>query len=582
MSGLFDLLNVNQEPLTPQQMGLLGMAAAGSQAYAPQPASRLPLAKPTLAYSLGQMAGGYGNGYLGGLQAQGQQIGNLNAALNYNLWAPMLGVQPIRMAGLNPAGAAAPGPTSPVNASPVASAPAGPIAPIGSVMGAPAPNAQGGAPSAPAPSATGVAGNPGAPIPAPAQAAPSAVSGQPDLMTMFSTMPPPLLQHMGVQVPPELTAAFYAGIKPGTPEWQNIVRNVAIKASGAQPVVAPTRPGMLPSYYNLTTGKQEFDTSAIPALSAGQEAAAAAAARGKIGPETQLEQNKLDAQSMANYGRHVAFGGTGGAPAQAAPAQASAKEPPPVITDKGTAIPARPMDEIPAGAKNYDSVIEQSKTLTTDWDKNRGLLDVTANRLETLGQLHTATQSAGFNEQKADWANKLRGLGLNAAADKLMDSKDTSNIKRAEALAFQEVLGQLKTINTGAGGRILKVEVEEMKDRSMNSDLPPAALHGMITDTLGAVYQSRNMIDDFHQSGWVNAGKFQSEWFRQPLNSLSNHQEVARGLVGPLKGMPGNGIAPPPPKSIATIPGLQYSASRKQYRDPATNKVYDAMGAEVK
>lgn len=74
MPGLLDLLGY--QPPDPTQMGLLGAAGNVGQAYAPQPASRLPLARPNAAYLLSQAAGGFGQGYGVGLQQQQQQLQN--------------------------------------------------------------------------------------------------------------------------------------------------------------------------------------------------------------------------------------------------------------------------------------------------------------------------------------------------------------------------------------------------------------------------------------------------------------------------------------------------------------------------
>lgn len=96
MAGLLDWMGAS--PPDPQQMGLLGAAQAMSSAYAPQPASRLPLAKPNMAYLLGQAAGGYGSGYGAGLQqqqqqavTQGQQLQNALSGLTLRGYAQMQG-----------------------------------------------------------------------------------------------------------------------------------------------------------------------------------------------------------------------------------------------------------------------------------------------------------------------------------------------------------------------------------------------------------------------------------------------------------------------------------------------------------
>src|SRR6185312_8819779 len=197
--------------------GLYAFGAAAGQASAP---SRLPI-------SMGQVMGAgvgamdnsnanFDNTIGRQLLAPGaltsQRIQNANAALGYNLWAPYLGVSPISVGSPGGGGAITPG-------------------------AQPASAAQGASPS-PSPSGGGLLSGSSAP---PTGGAPA---GGGDMMTMLSSMPPPLLQKMGITVPPELTAAFYAGIKPGTPEYQTIVRNVAIKASGVAPTIGGERAGV--------------------------------------------------------------------------------------------------------------------------------------------------------------------------------------------------------------------------------------------------------------------------------------------------------------------------------------------------
>lgn len=53
------------------------------------------------------------------------------------------------------------------------------------------------------------------------------------------------------------------------------------------------------------------------------------------------------------------------------------------------------------------------------------------------------------------------------------------------------------------------------------------------------------------------------------------------GLGAPGAAAPAAAAAPPIPKPLTGINGLQYSPSRKQYRDPATGNVYDQNGEPV-
>lgn len=553
MAGLLDYFtNGTPYQMDPTTMGLLGAGQAISQAFAPQPASRLPLARPNIPYLLGQAAGGFGQGYGAGLQqqkvqagTQGQQIKNLNDALSYNLWAPYLGQKPIGVNGI-PA-TSAPGVTAPVTG-----------APAGSL-----PGAGGGGTAAPSPAAEG---------------------SQPDMASLFSTMPPPLLQRMGVTVPAELTAAWYAGIKPGTPEWNTIVRNVAIKASGVTPSIPAAR-SIPPQNYNLATGHFEADTSALPAMQAGAAAIAKGTGEGGLGAkEAQAAfEAGLKVKTEDTIAQHKAFYDTGVVPPAYGDAMKVQISPSGDIgTPKGTVVPAAPQQTTFPGT---DAILKQNAN-TQETEKSFGAirptLEGTEARMVALAKALQTVQSGGLNEHRADIANSLRGLGMPKLADAVLSAKDTAAVQTAMGLQTLDVLGQLKQINQGTGGRILNSEFTNLIDKQYGPDLSPQANYDLITQALGGIYQTKNMIDDYYKygkpGGWRDANAFQSAYYSDPHNSYQNMVDYAGKAIGPLKGM----VTTPPSGAVNLLrqnPMLAPQFDQKYGRGASTQFLLRGGGA---
>lgn len=513
--------------MDPRMMGLLGMAGAMGSAFAPQPASRLPLAQPNMANMLGLAAGGYGQGYGQGLRQQmipaqidaikaqtyGQGLQNMNATQSYNMWAPFLGSQPLPMPGMAPqnapqggSGTVTPSMGAP---SPFSGAPSGPVMPPGGLSAAPVPGA------------------------------PGQASGAPSMASLYQ-LPPPLLQKMGITVPPELTAAYAAGMTPGSAEWNTLARNSAMKLSGVQPAIGGERPGVPSSYYNPATGKYEADTSQLPAL----EEAAAATARGtSMGglPAKQAEaafNAGLKVNTDNEIERRRAFYQTGVMPPDysAKPVEGPGGA---IASPRGTVVPPAPKTPF----MGNDALLKQNentKTTEENFGKLIPTLDGAESRLTLLADAMKQVEGKGFNEQRAALSNRLRGLGMTSAANSVMTEKDTAAVQKAIGVQVIDVLNQLKT-TIGPGQRLLNSEFVNTLDKQYGPDMTPEANHDLLKEALGGIYQTRNMIDDYYQiakpSGHRDANGYMSSYYSQPENSITKMKERAAQVIGPLKGM---------------------------------------------
>lgn len=524
--------------LSPQQLGLLGMAGQMGNAFAPQAASRLPLARPNAAHLLSQAASGLGGGYGAGLQQQqmkaattGKQIENLNSALNYNLWAPFLGQQPI------PSGA--PGMTGQGVAPPEVQMPGAPGAapPAGGQIPPNAPPAGGGVPSPMAMPGQGGA-PPGAPAPNP--------GGGMDMHALYS-LPPPLLQRMGIPVPPELTAAFLAGVQPGTPTYQTLVSNLAMKGAGINPTFGGDRAGVPLQQNSIDPATGKVNTSIVPgsldAMSSGAFTQAQATGMGGLGSKEAEASFKagLDVRVADENERRKAFYQTGTMPppatGSAPPIQGPKGE---IGTDRGTVVPPAPAQPF----HGTDALLKQNAN-TAEAEKNFGQirqsLDGTEARMVGLADALRQVQGNGLNEHRAEIANNLRGIGMTTLADKVLSEKETGAVQKAMGLQTLEVLGQLKQINAGTGGRILNSEFQNLLERQYGPDLTPEANFDLMKTALGGIYQTRNMIDDYYKygkpGGWRDANAFVSSYYSQPQNSYSAMTSRAGEAIGALKGM---------------------------------------------
>lgn len=533
--GLLDLFMGDPSTagaMDPRAMGLLGMAGAMGQAYAPQAASRLPVAQPNMAYLLGQAAGGYGGGYGQGMnqqmmqaQTQGQNLQNygaglknLNDATTYNMWAPYLGQPPIPMPNGPAPQSGMPGQAPMPQPSPAQAAPSPMPAPA---MPQGGPPAMGGAPAA-------------------AGAAPAAAVGGGALANLYQ-LPPPLLQRMGITVPPELTAAFAAGMQPGTPPWQTLANNAALKASGMNPTIGGDRPGV-PLQQNSIGADGKINTTIVPgqleAMTAGamtQVPAKAAEAwnsmRAKVAGEAEIDANKYRNQFGTEPPAHVTAAAD---QKMSAPGEA-------IKTPNGSVVPSTATQVIGPGSEQTKAQLDNSQKTEQNWNQVRPSLDQTENRLSALGKAFQTVKAGGGTEAKATIANNLRGVGLGPIADQVMSAKDTAAVQSSIWLGIQDVLGSLKQINTGTGGRILNSEVEAFFKHGFNPNMDPTALHDAISQQLGSIYQTRNMIDDYFSvgkpGGWRDANQFQSAYLREKGNALGPLVDQAQKAMGDFKGM---------------------------------------------
>lgn len=329
-----------------------------------------------------------------------------------------------------------------------------------------------------------------------------------------------------------------------------------------KPVIGGDRPGVLPQYFNPRTGRYEADMSSLPAMEAGQFAASRGKAQGELGAKESEAafQAGLKVKTENETLKRQAFYQTGVMPPDYGAANSPSVQPSTgnIATPKGTVVPAAPQTTTFPGT---DAITKQN-TNTQETEKNfgaiRGTLDGTEARMVALAKSLQTVQSGGLNEKRAEIANNLRGAGLAGPADFVMSGKDTAAVQSALGLQTLDILGQLKQINQGTGGRILNSEFSNLLNKQYGPDLSPQANYDLITQALGGVYQTRNMIDDYYKygkpSGWRDANAFQSAYYSKPENAYQNMVDQAGKAVGPLKGM----MTPPPTavKHLQTNPSL--------------------------
>lgn len=536
MAGIYDYLS------DPNTMALLGATQGFGQASLP---SRLPV-------PFGAVVGQGAAGALGGVrqandsqlerqQATGLGIQNLNSALQYNLWAPYLGLKPLDMSqGGSASPQSMPTPTGGLLSSPSMQAPAPTPSQVAYTGGMP----QVGVPAMNAP--TG---------------APAGQTGNPQALNNIYSLPPPLLAKMGIPVPPELTTLYIAGMGPGTPQYKNAITNLAVKGTGVNPVIGGDRPGVPAQSYDLAKGTYtpmpgQFNTMTQGA--AATEAGKYPFELGKIAATgAQTRQTQAQGATLATGIPNAGVGGVGGGTPTTQPPQKSKF--PDITTPQGTVVPAAiGKQTIGPGTAQAEGDIALSGDTEKAWLQVRPVVEQSIVRGNALVAALKDVQTGGWVSERADLANNLRGLGLDRAADAIMAAKDTSAAKEAINFGVMDTLGQLKTINQGTGGRILNSEFQALFERGINPNTPPQALHDIIAQMMGGAYQTSNMIDDYYatgrpQAGWRLANQFQSAYYK--ANPMQNFVDYATKAMGPFKGM-GTQAPPEAIKALQMNPTL--------------------------
>lgn len=545
--------------MNPGVMGLLSAVQAYGAANPPQPASRLPLAQPSQAYMISQALGGLGQGYREGVQTRNQAAAlpaiqaqgasaNLGVMQNlqmYNMWAPLLGQPTISMQDLQKGNFDKPtmtmaqshaqqqpqAPQMPPQVQPQQPVSSDPNqVPLRQNM-APPPSQM---PQTPVPQGISSGGPPQSGQPQPQQqpsvtGPASAQANQPSQPQLLGQSFPYLVRkHFGFPTSPIEDQAFAAGQNPDSPQVKAMIQLKMQTDSGM--TIPPGRgfPGA-----NFTPGQ---------GYSAPRQGISDIANQAGGIANAQLPAKEAEARFTSDLmtGAPSSPAPPGAARPSMAPTGSGTVSP--VNTPKGTVVPS-PMGNQVMGPGS--DLIAKQNTASVDtqqkWDSIRPTLEQSQNRLEALSKAFQQVQTGGLTTEKAQIANALRGAGMGGAADKILSAKDTAAAQIALWNGMQDVLTSLKTINTGAGGRILNSEFQAFLEHGFSPDMAPTALHQAITQQLGLMYQMRNMISDYHgvarQQGWRDANQFQSAYL--DANPIDNFVGYAEKTVPPFKGMEG-------------------------------------------
>lgn len=301
--------------------------------------------------------------------------------------------------------------------------------------------------------------------------------------------------------------------------------------------------------WDFPTGVVKAEANKAGAISGAQANAAIGAHNAEAEFKLRLEaKNAQDAQAYKTFNESGVWPPGYGPSGDGKPVE-TAKG---IVTPQGTVIP-------PPSAQRFtgtDAIKEQNKN-TGETEKTfgamRGSLEGTEGRIKALAEALKVVQSGGLVSHRAEVANTLRGLGLDKAADAFMNKKETGAVQTAIGLQVLDVLGQLKNINQGTGGRILNSEFVNLIDKQYGPDISPEANRALITQALGGVYQTRAMIDGYYQyakpQGERDANAYQSSFYSEKANGYDKMVKQAEEDVGLLKGM-----KPPGKRGAALTP----------------------------
>lgn len=534
----------------PRVMLLSSLAqAAGQQAGT----TRTPTSNGAM---LGNIGGAVGPGMLAGNQAAQQnlqeqmgQYGLYSAGLRNNLIQGLLGGN-AQAPGQQTAQAAPPQAPPPPQAAAGTPAPAPPMGqPPASAqppaMGAPGPQAQ--APAAPMGLLSGNASTGG--MPGGASLGQALIS---DVLFPGSGKDVYAKQFPG---PTDAERALSAaGIDPKSPQGRNLLNLAALKDTGIKSVLGGERAGVPIQQFNPATGRYEMDPNSLNTMTQGamtqvpaKEAEAAFSAGLRVNTENEIEKRKAfytTGQMPPDYAQ----------PNKTAPTVAAPNGD--VATPNGTVVPAPPKINAFMGT----DALNKQNTNTQEAEKNFGAmrqgLPGTESRMVGLAKALQIVEGKGLNEGRAEIANTLRGAGLAGLADTVMSAKDTAAVQTAIGLQTLDVLGQLKQINSGTGGRILNSEFVNLLEKQYGPNMSPQANFDLLKQALGGVMQTRNMIDDYYKvakpAGWRDANGFISSWYSDSHNSMDEMENRAAQAMGPLRGM-ANAVPPDLPMGTTQI-----------------------------
>jgi hypothetical protein len=569
--GLLDFLgggppDGTASQMTPQQMGLLGMAAQMGQAFVPQAASRLPLAKPNMAYMLAQGAGGYGQGYGQGLQqqqvrAQTMQtnLGTADALSKYNIVAPYLGAKPLSAQDLQS------GNFDPKTMQIAQSLPNSSQPQAGGQQAQSAPP-QASAMPQPGPSPTGAPAPMGAPPGMAPQAPPAGAQPQVGGNGLPQAPGNPFAQSLvysalGVNMSPAQKVAQSYGFNPYDPEsWSGappLVQAEIAKASGVNQIIGGDRAGVPLQSYNSTSGTYSPMPGTFDTMRQGALANSAGAAAGKL-PYTEAQsafeqglknQNTIISVPLPNGQTRMmsqadALGVTQGRPLVKPPDPMTVKGDE-TVSPAGSVIPAPPPPQGNTMPGFTAGVPANAADVTKGWTESLQPGTAAESQLTQIAEALKQTQSGGLSEIKAEVANTLTGAGLPSLASAVMASKDVSNVQTILHDNIFSTLSTLKSATAGSASRFTQAEFKKIGEEAMsNPDISPQANFNIVTQLLGAIRANRTMVGDWSQASsapmpsgrqWTDPSKFESAWIDR--NPLQGFQDQAGAQLGSFQGM---------------------------------------------
>lgn len=229
-----------------------------------------------------------------------------------------------------------------------------------------------------------------------------------------------------------------------------------------------------------------------------------------------------------------------------------------VITDRGTVVPSTVGNQtMGQGTTDINEQIKDSRKTSLNWDKVRSQGETARDRLFLSASLLSGPeglQGNALNEWKAQASARLRAFGLGGVADHIMTASNTVGVQTLLWNSMQESMSALKEFNSGTGGRILNSEFNAFMDKGFSPEMLNPTLYTAITHQLAAVYQTTNMLDDWHGVAqpmkWRDANQFQSAYLRlNPIEGFVRYiagDGTTPGVLPKFTGMEGAPGAPPP------------------------------------
>jgi hypothetical protein len=238
----------------------------------------------------------------------------------------------------------------------------------------------------------------------------------------------------------------------------------------------------------------------------------------------ELKQQEAAGTNIANFGDLVQPSGKNPL-LQANPALATPRPSP-----QGTVIPSIEHDVLPKTVEEAKQQAPDFTKTSTQWSAALAPAAIAEQRLGVIADAFKMIETGTWLSDKANFAAKLKALGLPTTFN---------NIAEVQTALHANSVNTLNTLKS-ATPKFTQSEFQQITKNTANPDLSPGANLELLSADMATIRQTRQIVQDFYQSGYRNPQAFESAW--RQANPLQKTVDAVKQEIGPFKGMPGSGL----------------------------------------